>query len=117
MDKYTDKNKNNLFQQLGGYNPIEDVDKTLTDGDFKFWQVDGNGNIKYIPDGNVYVTADELTAENWLHHYLRKADLHNGGTPALKEFYAVYLFALRIAGFKSITIDVQNPTQLISSAK
>ncbi|MCF0220380.1 MAG: hypothetical protein HUK14_11415 [Muribaculaceae bacterium] len=115
MDKCNDKN--NLCQEVGGYNPLEDVDNALTDGDFKFWQVDDKGNIKYIPDGNMYVMADELAAENWLDHYLRKADLNNGGIPALKEFYSVYMYALRVSGFKSITIDVQNPIQIISSEK
>ena len=117
MDNLTDKNKKDLFYELGGYNPLECLDTALTDGNFKFWRVDDKGNITYIPDGKVYITAEELTSENWLNHYLIKSDLHKGSTTAVKEFYSVYMYALHIAGFKSITIDIQCPRQIISADK
>ena len=104
------------LEQLEGYNPLDSVEDTLADNKFEYWHVDDKGNISCVGDNCVYIKADDLISENFLHHYLTKADFHKGGVPALKEFYSAYMYALRVSGVKSITIDV-NTHYIINSIK
>lgn len=96
-----------------GYNPVDNLEEIFETEELKFWKVDNEGNITFLPDNCVYYTSDELESENLLNHILTKAGMHKGGYEAQCEFYKAYMRALENAGVKSITIDVEHPMTLI----
>lgn len=91
-----------------GFRLFDDVENDLHQ--FKYWDVDSDGNIKYLGYTKTQINKDQLTKGNLLTHYLMK-DLDDG---ASKEFYFAFVQALRNAGYTSMTIDL---TDIFKSIK
>lgn len=89
-----------------GYNPLENIDETLSD-DFKFWTVSEKGDIGRPDRREVIISAEELLDTNWLSHEISKERILNSKA-AEAEFYFVFMKALRNAGYKRITLDVED---------
>ncbi len=86
------------------------IEKALS-SDFDFWNLDEEGNIS--KKGMRYeLPSDRLTEYNWLNHILPQNDKSTE-----KEFYFVYIEALKRAGYKKITIDLEDPNNPIIASK
>lgn len=87
---------------------FDDVENDLHQ--FKYWDVDSDGNIKYLGHTKTPISKDQLTKGNLLTHYLMNK-LEDG---ASAEFYFAFIQALRNAGYTSMTIDL---TDIFKSIK
>ncbi len=98
-----------------GYNPTDNIEETLNEN-FKFWTVSEKGDIGRPDRSEVQISAEELLSENWLHYTIGK-ERKTGSKCAESEFYFVFMEALRRAGYKKITLDVEDPRIPISGEK
>ncbi len=91
-----------------GFSPFdkEMIDKVLSN-ELKYWTVDEQGDISR-KDRNYEISHQRLTDINWLDQILSKNEKN-----AEQEFYFVFIEALRRAGYKTVTIDLENPTNKI----
>ena len=88
------------------YNPLDNIDEALENG-FEFWSVTENGDICRYDRSEIQITADRLLETNWLTQEIGKTRKPDSKT-AESEFYFVYIEALRRAGYKKITLDLEN---------
>ena len=79
---------------------------------YKFWKIDDNGNIRRLFQEDYIIEKDRFTEMNWLNHILGKYDENAGN-----EFYFVYMEALKKAGYKTLTIDLEDSLNKITVAK
>lgn len=98
-----------------GYNPMDNIEETLNEN-FKFWTVSEKGDISrsYRPEEGI--PAENLLDTNWLSHMMGKERVKDSKS-AESEFYFVFMEALRRAGYKKITLDVENIHAPISGTK
>ena len=89
-----------------GYNPMDNIDEALSD-DLKFWTVSEKGDIGRPDRRLVEIPAEELLYDNWLTHEIGKERKRNSKA-AEAEFYFAFMKALRCAGYRKITLDVEN---------
>ena len=87
----------------------EEFKRLIGEENFEYWDVSDNGDISSIdPNGNFgpfFIPAQELTMTNWTTHFFRKC-FCDDGEKIKEEFYFAYFRALRNAGIKNITLDV-----------
>lgn len=88
------------------YNPLDNIEKAL-DNDFKFWSITDDGDICRPDRSEIQIQAGELLDVNWLSQIIGKERVQNSKN-AESEFYFVFMEALRRAGYKKITLDVEN---------
>lgn len=98
-----------------GYNPLDNIDDALS-GDFNFWTVSEKGDIGRPDRSDVQISAEELLTDNWLFQMIDK-ERKAGSRSAEAEFYFVFMEALRRAGYKKITLDVEDIHAPISGEK
>ena len=79
---------------------------------YKFWEIDDNGNIIRLHQESYIIEKDRLTELNWLNHILNKYDENAGN-----EFYFVFMEALKKAGYKTLTIDLEDSLNKITATK
>lgn len=86
---------------LNTYWKVDDVDGTIS-------RTSANP-LSYSP-----ISKPILTQMNWFEHVLSE---ENGNVPSdvILEFYLAYMEALKITGYKTVTIDLSNP-QIISAS-
>lgn len=97
------------------YNPLDNIDEALKN-DFDFWTVSDKGDIGRPDRTEVQIPAEELLSQNWLSHMIGK-ERYVGSKSAEAEFYFVFMEALRRAGYKKITLDVEDLHADISGEK
>ena len=85
---------------------FEDVEKDLTER-FTWWEVDDKGNIKFKGHTKTSISAEDLVIGNLLTHVLSRKRNENEES-ANSEFYFAFMLALKRAGYKKITIDIEN---------
>lgn len=88
------------------YNPLDNIDEALKN-DFEFWTVSEKGDISRPDRAEVQIPAEDLLSQNWLSHMIGK-ERDKDSKSAEAEFYFAYMEALRRAGYKRITLDVEN---------
>lgn len=88
-----------------GFNIFDKINKVF-DEEFKFWNVDENGNI-FRKDYNYEIKAERLIAMNWLNQVM-----HKNEKIAESEFYFVFTEALRRTGYKKLIIDLEDETKI-----
>ena len=86
--------------------PFDNIEEDLTN-DFHFWKIADNGDITRSDREEVEIPCEALLNTNWLSHEIKK-ERQSGTASAESEFYFVFMEALRRAGYKQITIDVEN---------
>lgn len=90
-------------------NKIFDDMESVFEATFKNWEILEDCTI--VSKNRRYtIEGDRLLEQNWLNHILNKV-----GEQYDKEFYFVYLEALRRKGYKKITIDIVDKRSLISA--
>lgn len=97
------------------YNPLDNIDEALKN-DFEFWTVSEKGDISRPDRAEVQIPAEDLLSQNWLSHMIGK-ERNKDSKSAEAEFYFAYMEALRRAGYKRITLDLENPHAAISGEK
>lgn len=88
------------MEGTSGFRFFDDFEEVLKQ--FKNWEVDSEGNIKYLGHTGTEISKSELTSGNLLTHFMMK-DL---GNDAEKEFYFAFIQALVNAGYTSLEIDL-----------
>lgn len=91
----------------GSYNPMDNVEETLSEKSLRWWTVDERGNIFYNGHTKTVISANDLANGNQLVLQMSKSR-NEEEKEANAEFYFAYIEALRNAGYKKITIDVTN---------
>ena len=94
----------------GSYNPMDNVEETLSEKSLKWWNVDEHGNISYNGHTKTVISSNDLANGNQLVQQMSKsrneeekeAYIHHAG------LVLAYIEALRNAGYKKMTIDVTN---------
>lgn len=94
-----------------GWKLFDNLENDLSDN-LKWWDIDENGNIQYKGGTQSSINASDLTKCNYLTHVLKKVR-SDAEKDANAEFYYAYLWALKNAGFKKVTIDLCNPYAII----
>jgi hypothetical protein len=97
------------------YNPLDNINDALS-ADFNFWTISEKGDIGRPDRSDVLISAEELLDTNWLTQEIGKERVSNSKA-AEAEFYFVFMEALRRAGYKKITLDVENLHNFIIGVK
>ena len=91
----------------------EEFKRLINDEKLKYWDVSDRGDISSINSndniGPFSISAESLTNRNWITHFIKKCFCEDGER-IKEEFYFAYFRALRNAGKKSITLDVDTIT-------
>ena len=87
--------------------PFDSVDEDL-ENQFEHWTISNCGDIEHRERTDIVIPQSALLNQNWLTHILKKVSYGNCA-PAEQEFYFVYLEALKRAGYRKITIDLEDP--------
>ena len=87
--------------------PFSNLDDDLQNNEFQFWTVADNGDIGRPDRTDIQIPKEKLLSQNWLTHVIAK-ERHPNTDSAEKEFYFVLMEALRRAGYKRITINLEN---------
>lgn len=100
-------NENQMNKKENGFRLFEDLEKELTD-DFGNWEVKDDGEIVYNGKGIAYkgISRDALKSFTTLTDMFKKFKPEDS-KDAL-DFYFAYITALRNAGYKSLTINLNN---------